>query len=62
MFEAILLKTHKRGTKAKVGDEAGNTEVCMSEPNQFHHHGAFPPLIRFCEGGLLNNRLFQYKS
>ena len=57
MFQAILFKTHtrararKRGTKAKVMDEAGNAEVCMSEPNQFHHHGALPPLIRFCEGG-----------
>ena len=46
----IIRKTHKRGTKAKVRDEAGNAEVCMSEPNQSHHHGAFPPLIRFCEG------------
>lgn len=43
--------TYKRGTKAKVRDKAGNAQVCMSEPNQFHHHGAFPPLIRFCEGG-----------
>ena len=55
MFQAILFKTHThtraRETKAKVWDEAGNAEVCMSEPNQFPHHGAFPPLIRFCEGG-----------
>jgi hypothetical protein len=54
MFQTVLLKrthTHKRGTKAKVRDHAGNAEVCMSKPNQFHHHGAILPLIRFCKGG-----------